>query len=170
MITQQRLKEVLSYNSSTGEFVWLFDCVANKVKGKVAGSIKTGGYRQIRIEGQRYAAHRLAWLYVHGKFPPDEIDHINGMTDDNRIDNIRAVSHTENAKNRRMYKNNKSGIMGVAWAGKAKKWWSQIRLSGKTKSLGYHKDFFEACCARKSAEKKYTFHTNHGRLCLGYKL
>jgi len=78
MITQAGLKELLNYNPETGDFAWV------KSK-KPAGGISSYGYRRIIIDGKEHKAHRLAWLYTHGVFPEDQIDHINGVRHDNRI-------------------------------------------------------------------------------------
>jgi len=89
---------LLTYDPYTGLFTWLVDAYSNKVKGKIAGSIKEG-YINISIDRKLYRAHRLAWLYVNGVFP-SEIDHINRVKSDNRICNLREVSRSENCQNR----------------------------------------------------------------------
>jgi len=162
MLTQQRLKEILKYNPETGIFTWLVNAGSAR-KGKVAGSVNGNGYITIAVSGVSYRAHRLAYLYMEGEFPPEQIDHINGVRDDNRYDNLRAVSAKENQRNASKRADNTSGITGVSWCNTYNKWFSSIKAGGRKKFIGRYDDFFEACCARKSAEKKYGFHPNHGR-------
>ncbi len=107
--------------------------------------------------------HRLAWLYMYGEWPVGDIDHINGIRDDNRLINLRSVSRQENLRNRRTGRNNTSGVMGVNWDKSLGKWRSSIGIGGKTKHLGVSHYKWDVICLRKSAEMKYGFHLNHGR-------
>ena len=114
MITQERLKEVLKYNSETGEFT------RKIAKG---GKIKdSSGYILISVDGEKYYAHRLAWLYMYGEFPKNSIDHINKIKDDNHLYNLRDVTSIENQRNRFLNINNKSGFLGVSWYKPLSKW------------------------------------------------
>jgi len=160
MITQKILKSILSYSEDTGDFIWL-----STSKGKTAGKIAGGfgyGYRRIMINYISYQAHRLSWLYVYGEWP-DKIDHINHDRADNRIENLRSVSVGINNKNKRIGKNNTSGVTGVYFIKKRNIWLASIRVEYKHIKLLYSADKFEAICARKSAEIKCGFHINHGR-------
>jgi len=121
---------------------------------------------QIIINKEHYLAHRLAWLYVNGEFPPDQIDHINHVRNDNRIKNLRTVSCKENQKNKLMHKNNTSGVIGVHWYKPRMKWKAGIKVNGELNHLGYFTSLREAAKARKEAERKYGFHENHGCLSL----
>ncbi len=117
-LTRERLKELLDYDPATGIFVWKVDRGNNRVKvGSAAGGGGDDGrgYNRIMIDGKSYRSHRLAWLDVYGSFPPDMIDHINGIRDDNRIENLRAVSNQENSRNVNKSTNNTSGYLGVCW-------------------------------------------------------
>ena len=163
MIKQSELKEILDYNPKTGIFTRLININGGTRVGDIAGHLNPRGYIQISVKGKSYRAHRLAWLYVYGVWPKDQVDHINHNFSDNRIDNLREVNTQENGKNRSLNKNNLSGIHGVLWMERDGKWWSRIVVSGKTLHLGSFNDFFEACCIRKSADNKYGFHANHGK-------
>ena len=157
---QSYLKEILSYDKKTGIFRWKID--RSKVKANsVAGCVGTGGYIQIKVNYKLYKAHRLAWLYVHGEFPKEQIDHINHNRKDNRLSNLRVVSNVENHRNIRMLKNNTSGVSGVYWSDTMKKWHARIRVYGKQKNLGFFSDLDEAKKAREVAKAKYKFHPNH---------
>ena len=160
-LTQSRLKELLAYYPRTGVFRWT-DLPRNQKKGLVAGSVNSEGYRTIRINCKRYRASRLAYLYVTGDWPLGEIDHINHVRDDNRYSNLRDVSPQENKKNKSMQVNNSYGISGV-YVIRPDKWVAQLNVNRRRNHLYYGDDFFEACCARKSAENKYGVYTaRHG--------
>lgn len=132
--------------------------------GKEAGYVHNDNcgnqYLILTINGNIIKAHRAAWFIVHGEMP-DQIDHINGNGLDNRISNLRNVSNQDNQRNCRLRKDNKTGVVGVR--NMHGKFASQIRVNKKDIHLGVFSDFFEACCARKSAESKFGFHKNHGR-------
>jgi len=162
MLTQKRLKELLSYNEETGVFTNKTTRGNRVYKGGVAGSVTPDGYCAVYLEGKTYRAHRLVWLYVHGKFPTEGLDHINHIKDDNRLVNLRPVTQKENCKNRLLHKANTSKVTGVYLKKSSDKWVGYITVDYQTINLGAFKDKFEAICARKSAEVKYNFHPNHG--------
>ena len=140
-------------HSNTGVFIWK-KSIAKIVKiGNIAGSQRVDGYLSFQIDKKMYLAHRLAWFYIYGYFP-QMLDHINQIRNDNRIINLREASKSENGQNRLKQKNNNSGIKGVHWAKREKKWLSFISLNGKRKHLGYFFDKNEAINARKDAEIK----------------
>ena len=140
MITESELKEILHYDQDTGNFIWLVSLSTKTKVGSIAGSNKDG-YKRVMINNKRYYLHRLAWLYVNGSYPKKFIDHINGNKGDNRICNLRDVSHSGNMQNRRLTsKNNTSGYLGVCWEKSHKKWRAQITVDGKTIRLGRFKD------------------------------
>lgn len=141
MLTQDYLKEYFSYDPNTGHFIIekLTSLFSRSVHvGDVAGSKYKDGYINLKINNQRYKAHRLAWLYVHGKFPDNEIDHINGIKDDNRIDNLRDVTKSMNIQNQnKAHKSNKtSGLLGVWFDKDSGRFITKISLNGKQKNLG----------------------------------
>ena len=162
MITQSQLKKILSYNSDTGVFTWNMSRKKCRI-GDAAGSINQLGYVIIKTPHGRYKAHRLAWLYIHGSFPIEQIDHINGKPSDNRISNLRDVNAIQNSGNSKLYCNNTSGRVGVHWSKDRKKWHAHIKVNYKRYHLGSFDDWDDAVEARSRAEKKYGFHENHGR-------
>lgn len=150
-LTQERLQEVLSYDSETGVFRWKVR-TSNRVKvGDKAGA-KFDGYLVIRVDGILHLAHRLAWFYHYGVWPSDVLDHKNRVRDDNRIDNLRDVTRQVNCQNASLSKANTSGAKGVSWAAEASKWEAFIWLNRKKKFLGYFDDFESAVAARAKAE------------------
>jgi len=164
---QSYLKSKLDYDKDTGLFTWK-DATKyhSHHNGKIAGSKHHSGYIYINIDGKGYASHRLAWLYVYGILPDGKkqfIDHINGVRDDNRIENLRIVSVGENARNRKVQLNNNSGypdVKKIVRDGKRKRtvrYSAQISYEGKRIWLGSFKTFEEAVSARKSAERLYNY-------------
>ena len=146
-----RAKEMLDYDPETGVFTWK---KAHKTRtrliGRVAGAM-LNGYRVISLGRSNVYAHRLAWAWVHGEEPPVEVDHINRDRLDNRIDNLRNGDKGINQSNMPISKRNKSGVIGVCFD-KARPAWL-ANLKGKSIYIGA--DFFEAVCARKSAENQF---------------
>lgn len=131
-ITQARLKELFDYDPNTGSLVWKTARQGIKV-GEVAGSInKVSGYRAIMVDGRAHRAHRLVWLWHHGKFPDHEIDHVDRDKQNNRIENLRDVSSMLNKLNRRSYA--ASGFKGVRM--QRGRFFAQIAIFGKTVCLG----------------------------------
>lgn len=143
MLTHAELLELLDYDLETGKFYWRRDKKGSGAKvGKQAGNVhKLYGYRRIKLNGVAYRAHRLAWLYVYGTWPEQEIDHINGDRDDNRIINLRDVDHTTNCQNKNgPTRHNKSGFLGVSYQEtrtSPKKYQAKIRRGDKTHHIGY---------------------------------
>lgn len=136
MLTQAILKENLHYNPDTGVFTWV-KTNKGRILSKEVGFFEADGYRRIGINRKRYAAHRLAWLYMTGEWPENQIDHVNGIRGDNRFLNIREANHSQNNHNKRKQSNNTSGYKGVSWYKHAKKWRASIKLDNKTKCIGY---------------------------------
>lgn len=161
VLTQSYLKSILRYDPEIGRFFWIVS-LKKGIAGKMAGNLKSDGYRHISINGKNFFEHRLAWMYVNGEFPEFQLDHINHNRSDNRMQNLRAVSGQENCRNRPMQNNNSSGVTGVSWHARDGRWRAYIKNAGKAKHLGVFSDYFEAVCARKSADLQYGFHKNHG--------
>ena len=156
------VNQLLEYDPNTGTLYWIGYLrdgqISIKKKPKLAGSVNNVGYLQLGIDGVTYAAHRLIYLMMTGDWP-DQVDHINGNTLDNRWCNLRNTSHWGNGTNKKLAKHNKTGIPGVRFEYPNEKW----RVKLNTAHIGYYDDFFDACCARKSAERQYEYHPNHGR-------
>ena len=121
------------------------------------------GCKQGAVFKVNYKAHRVVWAMHYGAWPVDQIDHINGNPSDNRIANLRDVSHKENMRNRKLPSTNTSGHVGVCWHRKARKWHAQIQVGGVNKHLGEFDEKADAIATRAAAEIKYGFHENHGR-------
>lgn len=134
MVTVSRVKAVLIYDPDTGIFRWI-DAILHR-KHPVAGSLDTKGYRRIEIDNKIYKAHRLAWLYVTGSWPAAEIDHKNGLRDDNRFCNLREATRAENNANASRLRTNRSGYKGVTAAYGGKRWTAKIWSNGSSKVLG----------------------------------
>ena len=152
-LTATRLRELLSYDENSGVFIWRVS--AGRVKsGSVAGS-GSNGYSRVHINGFDHWAHRLAWLYVHGDWPIQQIDHINGIRSDNRIDNLRDVSHSWNQQNqRRPQSDNKTSyFLGVSWSSKSRKWNASITLNGIQKNIGLFDSEIDAHDAYKAQKR-----------------
>jgi hypothetical protein len=165
MITQEQLKEVLHYCPETGVFTWLTSSKGRR-KGSEAGTVyrKANGksYRRLCLRYVNYAVHRLAVLYVTGAFPENEVDHEDGNGLNNRWNNLREVTRAQNVKNKRLQQNNTSGVMGVSWHTRDRRWLSAISVDGNRKFLGSFRNKEDAITARKAAEVLYKFHENHG--------
>lgn len=152
MITQQRVKELIVYDEISGVFKWLKNRTGFAKEGGVAGSLvkagKNKGYIVIQLDGEKYQAHRLAWLYHYGLMPEGVIDHINTVRNDNSIRNLRIANNHENGWNSGVQKNNRSGCTGVIWSKNLNKWIARIN----NKHLGLFGSLIDAASARKSAE------------------
>jgi hypothetical protein len=139
MLTQARLKELLHYDPETGVFTWRVPPSGRVAAGERAGFVHEQKYRCIRISGRKYREHRLAWLYVNGRWPPNQIDHRDGNILNNRIDNLREASSSQNRANSRISVKNTSGYKGVSWDVSKGKWSARIGVAGKQIHLGrYH--------------------------------
>ena len=159
-LTAEQLRSILHYSPETGIFTWKVR-TSNGVKaGDVAGCSSGGGYLRITVLSRLYQAHRLAWLYVYGEWPKGQIDHINRIRTDNRIANLREVSHKQNLQNAGKYSHNTSGHSGVVWNKRASKWLARIAHNQKQIHLGCFNTIEEAIAARKAAEKLYWADTN----------
>ena len=154
-LTAEYLRSILHYDPETGIFTWKVR-TSNRVKvGDVAGSPDDLGYLLISIQNRNYKAHRLAWLYVYGEWPKDQIDHINRDRADNRIENLREVTNKQNQQNTSKSSRNTSGHTGVRWHKQNSRWQARIMHNQKEIYLGCFTDIEDAVAARKAGEKLY---------------
>lgn len=128
----------------------------------LAGTGCRKGYRQVRINGRTHGIHRLIWAMFNDTWPTQQIDHINGDPTDNRIENLREVSHTLNCRNKRANKNNTSGFGGVYWSTGAKRWRVVARDAGTRIFLGQYATFEEAVAARQRFNASHGYTERHG--------
>ncbi len=178
--SQEYLRMLLRYDPQTGVLLWRKRSVAlfgsnghtaehtcNKWNSRMAGkpalaAIKGDGYAHGAIDGVHYSSHRVIWKWMTGD-DPDEIDHINGVRDDNRWANLRSVSRALNGKNCARHKDNLSGVTGVRYQKRDKLWQAYMIPDGVFIHLGAFKKLEAAIAARKAGEKRQGFHRNHGR-------
>lgn len=140
-ITQDRLKQLVEYHCDTGEFTWLQSRQGNRGVGSIAGSVTSQGYRELSLDGKRYLAHRMAFLYALGVAPDDEVDHINGHKLDNSFKNLRLSTRAQNKQNTlSARRHNKSGFLGVSFSTPMKKFEARIQAQGVIHRLGYFDD------------------------------
>jgi len=151
---QEYLKEILDYNVEIGVFTWKVTKGGNAQIGNIAGGKSKEGYIKITINNRLYRAHRLAWLYMTGRWPEEQIDHINHIKDDNRFVNLREATSRENQQNAQIRKDNPSGHKGVTWDKQYQKWRAQISIDKKAKFLGHFDDLKNASANYEKAAKE----------------
>jgi hypothetical protein len=143
-MTTEQLKLLLRYEPDTGLFFWLSNKGTAKA-GDVAGATASNGYTNICIDRRIYKAHRLAWLYVYGAPPSNQVDHINGVKNDNRIANLRQATNFENSQNHTSF--------GVHLHKEKNKWQARIRVRDKRLHLGYFESKQDAVSAYLKAKE-----------------
>lgn len=154
-LSRSRAMEMLSYDPVSGGFTWRCSPSHNAPVGSCAGCLSPTGYRIIRFKDVGGVhAHRLAWLIFHGAWPEDQIDHINGIKDDNRIANLRDVSPAKNQQNRRdALPNNRLGVLGVS--PRKGKYRARITVQGRVLELGKFGTLEQARDAYLAAKARY---------------
>lgn len=153
MITQERLKELLVYSPIEGLFFWRVDRGRLAKRGWVAGSPTSHGYIGVKIDNKLYKAHRLAFLYMVGRFPVNEVDHINGTKSDNSWANLREATKSQNLLNVGASKNNKTGVKNVYPAKNGYR--VIVNVNGKQKYIGKYDDLELAELVAIEAADKY---------------
>lgn len=157
MVTPEELKDIVSYDKNTGFFYWVEKPRFQNIQaGSKAGWVAKSGYAKIKIKGRTYSAHRLAWFYVYGEWPKNEIDHINEIKTDNRIVNLRDVTKIVNQRNQHSpRKHNKTGFAGVYFKKDKNKFVAQIETGNGKKHIGYFSNPQDAHAAYLVAKNKY---------------
>lgn len=154
MLTAEQLRKLLHYNPETGVFTRMENSTRPDLIGTEAGCVsKTLGYVLISVNCKTYYAHRLAVLWMTGKWPSSQVDHKNLIRNDNSWNNLRLATKKTNGMNRDRPSNNTSGYKGVSWYKPYAKWRAYINVDGKQRGLGYFSDIEEARAAyAKAAE------------------
>jgi hypothetical protein len=160
-ISQEYLKSILNYNPDTGIFTWKINKSIGTKSNDIAGAINDKGYVKISINSKGHSAHRLAWLYMNGVYPPNQIDHINKVRSDNRFKNLRLATNKQNQENTSIRKDNSSGTTGINWRKDLEKWQVRIQSHGKRITVGIYSGLELAIEAREKAEEKYYTHRNN---------
>jgi len=148
------IRTLFDYDSDKGVLIWKYKRRSGRV-GKPAGSTNKRGYVFVIIDTKYYYAHRLVWAWHHGDTPL-QIDHINGIKDDNRIENLRVATNSQNNMNLGTKKNNKSsGVKNVTWHAQANKWAVQVVKNGIVVYRGWFTELADAEAAAKEARKEH---------------
>jgi hypothetical protein len=146
-LTQARLRELLHYDSHTGQFRWRVRKKNGHEAGTMAGCEIRSNYWCIHLDGQSYRAHQLAWLYMNGEWGRPLIDHRDGNPLNNQWANLRLSTGSTNAANRKRYRSNTSGYKGVSFHRRVRKWTAYITKGNQRQSLGYFATAQEAHAA-----------------------
>lgn len=173
-IAPETLRELLECDPEMGTLVWRPRELALFVNARAANrwntchagrvafnTLESKGYLSGKLLGRRLKAHRVIWAMVHDTWP-DEIDHINGDKSDNRISNLRSVTHSENGRNCKLSKSNTHGFQGIHRR-RSGRWSAYISIDGKRAVIGTFDTKDRAIAARQQAERDYGYHPNHGR-------
>lgn len=155
MLTQSELKSQLSYNKDTGIFTWKINKSRLAKIGNIAGSLHNNGYYSICINNKQYLAHRLAWLYISGEMPKNNIDHIDNNKINNKINNLREATKSQNEFNTKLRNNNSSGFKGVCLDKRKNLWYSSSCINNKRTFLGCFKTAQLASVAYINFTKKH---------------
>lgn len=172
-MTHEKALSLFEYDKENGRLFWKrrplsdFKSVRacnvwnGRLVGKEVGSINNG-YRSFNTDGENYRTHRVIWFIETGEWP-DEVDHDDGDTLNNRFANLKNGDHAQNMLNKRAYRTNKSSVPGVMWEKGKGLWVARIPVNGKLKTLGRSKDINKVIALRKRAELQLGYNANHGR-------
>jgi hypothetical protein len=152
-LTAERLRHLLDYNLKSGVFTWRIAPSPQVKPGDIAGTPNEKGYIRIKIDGTRYRAHRLAFLHKEGHWPKGQVDHINGERGDNRWDNLRLATPSQNQWNKGPQRNNTSGFPGVHQHKRTGKYIARLKYKGRPIHLGSFTTAREASKARELTAK-----------------
>ena len=167
VMSPEELRERFRYDPKSGKITYTKRVSPRTPIGSQAGSVDGQGYRLISLRTTKRSAHRIAFDLMGVTIPQGmKVDHINGDRDDNRWANLRLVTQGQNCRNTKLKTNNRSGVAGVTWHSRHKRWEASIRFRKQRYHLGSFHRIEDAIAARKDAEQKYGFHQNHGRLQL----
>lgn len=161
-LTQDRVRELFDYSPDTGALIRRISRRGNAKRGDIVGIREGPGYLYVYVDGMKCQLHRIIWLWMVGNFPKEQIDHINHKRDDNRWCNLRETDVRGNSMNKSLIKSNTSGVCGVSFCKRNNNWTARIGHNMKQIHLGNFKDFNDAKLARKTAEKLFGYHKNHG--------
>ena len=156
-LSQEKLKSIFEYDPVTGVMRWK-ESRSNMIKNSIAGSIHSSGYKVVTIESGSYKMHRIIWIMLFDNIPNGfYIDHINGNKIDNRLENLRLATNSQNQQNRPAPKNSSSGYRGVTWHKQMQQWMARIGHHGQRTTIGFFntaEDAYEAY--KKEAVKLFT--------------
>ena len=160
LVSQEEVRNLFEYVD--GALYWKTPTGPRVKKGAIAGGMKNDGYRYITLRNKAYPAHRLIYLYWNGHMP-FFVDHINGIKEDNKIDNLRAATRNQNGQNIPLKKNNSSGVKNVSWEKQSERWQVQLTINGKPRHFGCYKDLeLASLIAYEAREKFHGTFANHG--------
>lgn len=144
-LTADQVRSLFNYDALTGDFSWKTLPRNSKSKKLIVGIKESLGYLRVKILGKKYTLHRVIWLWVYGSWPDEEVDHVNGIRDDNRLDNLRQSNRTMNNQNRHYaHSNNKLGLMGVYWNKQSSLYRASIQVNNHKIHLGSFRDPHQA--------------------------
>jgi len=155
LIKAHDARKYLDYNATTGEMRWKIWPRTGRPSGREILTTNAQGYRVVVLMGRQYRVHRVAWLMMYGKWPPELLDHANGNRTDNRLVNLREANRAENNRNRCMSRNNTSGFKGVTYDKNRKKWQAKIWRNNKAIHLGRYASAQQAFAAYCKASREY---------------
>ena len=174
MLTKEYVRKLFRYDRCTGKLINRINRSFRAREGCEAGSLSYTSkrphckYRCVKIDQKTYKVHRIIWLYCHGTIPPEmQIDHKDGDGLNNRMCNLRLVTHIGNARNQKQYRTTISGKMGIDFIESTKRWRVRIGTGGENRHIGCYLSKKDAERARLRAEKEFGYFRNHGRILQG---